>query len=55
MYVSNTRNADLYDLPFDGDEILISRRLIHRINDDTAKKLENGLIVDINTNQNSEE
>ena len=34
IYVSNTLNSDFYDLPFDGDEKLITRQQIYCENDD---------------------
>ena len=46
MYVSNLRSADFDDLPFDGDESLITKRRIYHIND----WLINALIVDVYTN-----
>ena len=46
MYVSNPRNADFSDLLFDGDQRLITRRQIYRVNDDIVESLENDLILD---------
>ena len=51
MYVSNPQNSGFYDLPFDGDERLITRRQIYRINDNIKERLNNGLIVDVYTNK----
>ena len=45
IYKSIALNSDFYDLPFDGDERLIARRLIYRINDDIVFRLKNSLIV----------
>ena len=51
IYVSNPQNDDFDDFPFDGDKMLINRRKIYRINDDIVEMLNNGLIVDVYTNQ----
>ena len=51
MYKSNNQNADFDYLPFDGDESLITRRLIYHINDDIVEMLNNGFIVYVNMNQ----
>ena len=51
MYKSNPQNSDFDDLPFDGDERLITRWQINRINDDVIERLNNGLIVDVYTNK----
>ena len=50
MYKSNPQNSNFNDLPFDGDERLITKRQIYHINDNIAETLNNGLIVDIYTN-----
>ena len=50
IYKSNPQNAYFDDLPFDGDEKLISRRRIYGINDDIVFMLNNGLIVYVYTN-----
>ena len=55
MYVINPRNADFDDLTFDSDENLITRRRIYSINDDIVERLNNGLIVNVYTNQIKEE
>ena len=44
IYKSNPRNADFDDLPFDGNEKLITRLLMYRVNDDIVFSLNNGLI-----------
>ena len=51
MYESNPRNEDFVDLTFDGYQRLIYGRRIYRVNDDIVFKFNNGLIVDIYTNQ----
>ena len=33
IYENNHQNADIEDLPFDGDEWLIARKLLYHIND----------------------
>ena len=43
MYESNPLNADFGDLPFDEDEMLISRWQLYCIHDDIIFKLKNGL------------
>ena len=45
IYESNPRNANFYDLPFEGDERLIARRKINCINDNTIFRLINGSSV----------
>ena len=45
MYVSNPWNANFDDLPFNGDERLVTKQQIYRINDDIIKRLNNGSIV----------
>ena len=42
IYESNTQTANFYDLPFDGDERLITIWRIYCINDDTICMLNNG-------------
>ena len=49
MYVSNPQEDNFDDLPFDGDERLITLRQIYRTNDDIVERLNNGLIVHIYT------
>ena len=51
MYVRNPRNDDFGDLPFDGDQIMISRWQIYRVNNYIIEMLNNDLIIDIYTNQ----
>ena len=51
MYESNPQNANLNGFPFYGDEILITRQRIYRINDDIVEMLNTGSIVDIYTNR----
>ena len=51
MYKSNPQNADFDDLPFDGDERLITILQINFINDDTIERLNNGLLVEVYTNE----
>ena len=50
MYVRNPWNANFDDLNFDGDQRLINRRQIYRINDDIVEILNNGPIVDVYMN-----
>ena len=50
MCVSNPQNSDLDDLCFDGDQRLITRKLIYRINNNIVERLNNGLTVDVYTN-----
>ena len=50
MYVSKPQNSDVDDLPFNGDQNLITIQRIYYINDDIIERLNNGLIVDVNTN-----
>ena len=45
IYESNPQNSDFDDLSFDGDERLITRRKIYRINDDVVFSLKNGSSV----------
>ena len=51
IYESNPWNANFDDLTFDGDDRLISRQWLYRINDDIVFRLINSLIVYIKTNQ----
>ena len=55
MYESSHQNSKFDDLAFDGDERLITRWRIYRINDDIIERLNNGLIDDVYTNQIWEE
>ena len=41
IYESNPKNSDFYDLPCDGDEMLIARQQIYCINDDIIFRLIN--------------
>ena len=50
MYVSNPQNADISDLTFYGDQRLISRQQIYRVDGDIVESLNNGYIIDIYTN-----
>ena len=50
MCVINPKNADFYDLHFDCDQRLITRRQIYCIHDDIVEILNNGLIVDVYAN-----
>ena len=47
MYESNPQNADFDDLPFDGDERLITILQINFINDDIIERLNNDSIIDV--------
>ena len=49
IYKSNPINANFDYLPFDGDEIIITRRKIYHINDDIIERLNNSLIIDVYT------
>ena len=49
IYVSNYRNADLDDLPFNGNQRLIAGWWIYCVNSDIVESLNNGLFVDIYT------
>ena len=51
MYESNTRNANLLDLTFDGDQRLIYGWRIYPVNDDIVFRLNTGSIIYIYTNQ----
>ena len=51
MYVSNLLNSDFGYLSFDGDQILISRWLMYRMNDYIVQRFNNGLIVDVYMNK----
>ena len=44
IYKSSPGNADFDDLPFDGDERLITRRQLYHINDNIIFRLVNGSI-----------
>ena len=50
MYENNPQNIDFDDLPFDGDERMITRRRINHINDDIIERLNNGLVFCENMN-----
>ena len=50
MCESNPQNADFDDLPFCGDQRLITRRRTYRIHDDILESLNNGSVIDVNTN-----
>ena len=47
MYESNPLNVNVDDLPFDGDEMLITRQQLYRINDNIMLRLNNDLIVEV--------
>ena len=47
IHESNPRNSNFDELPFDGDERLITRRQIYCINDDIVFILKNGSRIDI--------
>ena len=51
IYEINPGNADLDDLPFDGDERLIARQWIYPINDDIIFSLNNGSRIDVKANR----
>ena len=51
LYVRNPRNVNYDDLPFDGDEILITREWIDRINDDIIERPNNSSVFDIYMNR----
>ena len=51
MYESNPRNANFDGLPFEGNEMLITRQQIYSIKDDIIERLNNGSIVDVYTNR----
>ena len=50
MYESNPQNYNFNDLPFDGDERLITRLQIYCLNDIVVEMLNNSLIVDVYIN-----
>ena len=50
MYESNPQNADIDDLPFGGDEVLITIQQLYRISDHVVERLGVGLIVEVFTN-----
>ena len=50
MYKSNYQNDDFSDLPFDGDEMLITIRQIYCINDNTGFRLNNYSSVGVKMN-----
>ena len=45
IYESSPQNANFYDLPFDDDERLITRKRIYSIYADIVFRLNNGSIV----------
>ena len=47
----NPQYSNFNDLPFDGDQRLITIRLIYRINDDIVEILNIFLIIGVYTNQ----
>ena len=51
MYVSNPWNSDFSDLPFYGDQSLISGLKIYGVNDHIVERFHNGSIVDIYKNR----
>ena len=55
MCGSNPQISDFDDLPFDGDQRLITRWRIYRIHNNIVEMLNNGLIVDVYTNRMQEE
>ena len=50
MFESNPQNS-YFDLPFNGNQGLITGQIIYYANDDIVFRLKNGLIVDIYMNQ----
>ena len=48
---SNPQNADFDDLPFEYDQMLITRQQIYCINDNIIERLNYSLTIDINTKQ----
>ena len=51
IYESNPRNADYENLPFGGDEKLIARQQLYRINDTIVFRYINGSSVYVKTNR----
>ena len=51
MCVNNPQNDNLYDLPLDGDQMLITRWQIYCINDDIVEMLNNNPVVGVYTNR----
>ena len=50
MYASNHQNADFDDLPFYGDQRLITGRRIYHVNYDISVRLNNDFIVGVYKN-----
>ena len=50
IYEINPRDANFDNLPFDGDERLIARQKIYRINDDIVFRLNNGFRIYVKMN-----
>ena len=55
MYISNPQNDDFNNLPFYGDERLITGQWIYCVNYDIVERLNNGLILDAYKNWMLEE
>ena len=53
--VSNHQNAYFDELPFDYDQMLITRKWIYGINDNNVYRLKNGFIIDVYTHLIDEE
>ena len=51
MYVSDPLNVNLVYLHFNGNQRLITGWLIYHINDDIVESLNNGYVIDVNTQQ----
>ena len=51
IYKSDPKNADFYDLCFDGNKRLITRRRKYRIQDDIVSRLKIGSTVYVKTNK----
>ena len=55
IYESNPQNVDFDDLPFDGNELLITWQKIYCINDDIVFRLNNGSRIYVKMNSMQEE
>ena len=51
MYASSPENANFDHFPFDGDQRLITGRIIYNVNNDIVKRFNNFFIVAIYMNQ----
>ena len=51
MCVSNPQKANFDDLPFDGDQRLITKQWIYCIHYDIIEMLNNGLVIDVYMNK----